>query len=293
MINKLIIGSANFGLKYGVVNNKRLTKKDIFEILRYAKRLGALGIDTAKGYGNAEEIVGDYLKLQRERSFKVITKILHKDYTGVQSVKDEVRDSIKKLNIERIDFLLLHSFKTYQEYKDTAITAFEELIKEGSILHWGVSVYHPEEARQVISDGFSNFAVEFPLNIFDRRFLKCDFLKDLKKKKCFLFARSIFLQGLFFLSEKGLTGNFETVKENVLQLNALSQRFKIPLSNILLLFAATNPYIDGMIVGVDSKEQLKKNGSFPKNLKKYQMMKHLLDKFEVDDKKILLPYLWQ
>ncbi|HAZ10362.1 MAG TPA: aldo/keto reductase [Candidatus Omnitrophica bacterium] len=293
MINKLIIGSANFGLKYGVANNKRLTKKDIFEILRYAKKLGVFGIDTAKGYGNAEEIVGDYLKLQREKSFKIITKILHKDYKGVQSVKDEVRDSLKKLNVKCIDFLLLHSFETYQEYKDTAITAFEELIKEGYILHWGVSVYYPEEARQVILDGFSNFAVEFPLNIFDRRFLKRDFLKGLKKKKCFLFARSIFLQGLFFLSEKGLTGNFETVKENVLQLNALSQRFKIPLSDILLLFAAANPYIDGIIIGVDSKEQLKKNLGFYKNLKKYQMMKHLLDKLEVNDERILLPYLWR
>lgn len=293
MINKLIIGSANFGLKYGVANNKRLTKKDIFEILRYAKRLGALGIDTAKGYGNAEEIIGDYLKLQRGKSFKVITKILHKDYKGVQSVKDEVRDSLKKLNVKCIDFLLLHSFETYQGYKDMVMTAFEELIKEGSIRHWGVSVYHPEEARQVILDGFSNFAVEFPLNIFDRRFLRQDFLKDLKKKKCFLFARSIFLQGLFFLSEKGLTGNFETVKENVLQLNALSRRFRIPLSNTLLLFAATKPYIDGMIVGVDSKEQLKKNASFPKNLKKYQMMEHLLAELEVNDERILLPYLWQ
>lgn len=293
MINKFIIGSANFGLKYGVANNKKLTRKDIFEILRYAKRLGALGIDTAKGYGNAEEIIGDYLKLQRGKSFKVITKILHEDYKGIQSVKDEVRDSLKKLNVKCIDFLLLHSFKTYQEYKNMAITAFEELIKEGSIRHWGVSVYHPEEARQVILDGFSNFAVEFPLNIFDRRFLKCDFLKDLKKKKCFLFARSIFLQGLFFLSEKDLIGNFEIVKENVLQLNVLSQRFKIPLSNILLLFVATNPYIDGMIIGVDSREQLKKNLSFYKNLEKYKMMKHLLDKFEVNDKGILLPYLWQ
>jgi len=293
MINKFIIGSANFGLKYGVANNKKLTKKDIFEILKYAKKSGVFGIDTAKGYGNAEEIVGDYLKLQKEKSFKVITKILHKDYAGVQSIKDEVRDSIRKLNAERIDFLLLHSFKTYQKYKNIAITAFEELIKEGFILHWGVSVYHPEEARQVILDGFSNFAVEFPLNIFDRRFLKRDFLRDLKKKKCFLFARSIFLQGLFFLSEKDFTGNFETIKENVLQLNALSQRFRIPLSDILLLFAATNPYIDGIIVGVDSKEQLKKNISFSKNLKKYKIMEYLLDSFEVNDKTILLPYLWQ
>jgi len=293
MINKLVLGSANFGLKYGVANNKKLNKKEIFEILRYAQGLGIFGVDTAKGYANAEKILGDYLRLNPGSPFKVITKISHKEYGEVEAVKNEVTDSLEKLNVECIDFLLLHSFKTYQEQKATVITAFDELIKEGKIRRWGVSVYHPDEARQVVSDGFSNFAVEFPVNIFDRRFLKDDLLKDLKKKNCFLFARSVFLQGLFFLPGKNLLkGNFQTVKENVLKIRSLSQRFKIPLSNVLLLFTASNPYIDGVIIGVDSIDQLKKNAGIAGNLKNYKKMECLLDEFKVDDEKILLPYLW-
>lgn len=292
MTKKLIIGSANFGLEYGIANNKKLAPKNVSEILEYAKRAGVMGIDTAKGYGNAEEVVGGYLKVQRKKYFKIITKIPHKEYKEVQSVKDEVQDSLRKLNVECIDFLLLHSFKTYLEYKGILITAFKELIEEGVICHWGISVYHTEEVKRAIADGHGNFAIEFPINIFDRRFLKGNFLKELKEKKCFLFARSIFLQGLFFIDPKALKDDFESIRTRLAKIYALSRCFKIPLSDILLLFIASNPYIDGMIIGVDSKEQLKKNVGFQKYFKKYKMMKNLLDDLEVNDEKILLPYLW-
>jgi aryl-alcohol dehydrogenase-like predicted oxidoreductase len=293
MNNKIIIGSANFGSEYGVANNKKLASAIAHEILNCAKELGFFGVDTASGYGNAEEIVGDFFRLQKRKSFKVITKIMHKEYKTVQAVKNEVRRSLEKLNIECIDHLLLHSFKTYCEHKDVVLAAIEELIAEGSIRYWGVSVYHPAEVQQMIDDGFSGFTVEFPLNLFDRRFLRGRFLKALKGKKCFLFARSVFLQGLFFLSAKRLKDDFKTIKEKIAKLRALSRSINIPLSNLLLLFVAANPYVDGLIMGIDSKAQLENNAGFINSLNKYQRIKYLLDEFEVKDENILLPYLWQ
>jgi len=293
MINKLIIGSANFGLKYGVANKKKLKRKDIFEILDYAEKIKVWGIDTAVSYGDAEDVIGSFLMQKREKSFRVITKIPHKDYESVKAIKDEVKKSRSKLNVECIDFLFLHSFETYNKYKKIAMPAFEELMREGVVGHWGVSIYHVEEANQILSDGFSDFGVEFPLNIFDKRFLKDDFLTKLKQRGCFLFARSIFLQGLFFLSAKDFKGNLRPAKENVIKLRRLAEDFDIPLSNIMLLFVATKPHIDGFIMGVDSREQFEKNMAFVNSLKKYQKLQSLLEKLEVHDAKILLPYLWR
>ena len=51
--NKIIIGSANFSLKYGLVNNfKNIRIKEIKKIFKSCKKNNLKFIDTAKGYGD-------------------------------------------------------------------------------------------------------------------------------------------------------------------------------------------------------------------------------------------------
>ena len=52
--DKIVLGTANFGLKYGN-KNKKLSNKNIQEILNLAKKYGINIIDTAQSYGNAEK----------------------------------------------------------------------------------------------------------------------------------------------------------------------------------------------------------------------------------------------
>lgn len=292
MFPRLILGSANFGLNYGIANKRRLNKKEVFALLKTASRLKIWGIDTARGYGKAEEIIGSFFK-QHGRAFKVITKLAYKKYVSPQVVKKEVTDSLRKLNIEYIDFVLLHSPKIYQYYKDNVIRAFQGLKSDGIIRNWGISVYHPEEVDRVLNDGLSNFAVEFPVNLFDRRFLRKNFLGKLKGKKCFLFARSVFLQGLFLMRDYRLTSNFTKIKDKIKHLYKIGEKYNLSISSIALLFVQTQPHIDGVIIGVDSKAQLEDNASAGEKLKTYQRMKALLDGLEVKDEKIILPYNWR
>ena len=75
--NKLIIGTANFGQKYGL-KNKKINQKEIFRILNYSHQIGIRTIDTANSYGNSEKILGK-TKLKK---WKVISKI---PYTNSRS----------------------------------------------------------------------------------------------------------------------------------------------------------------------------------------------------------------
>ena len=60
---KLIIGSAQFGMPYGIANyNGQVGEIEIEKILNCAYKAGIKGIDTAATYGNSEKLIGNHIK---------------------------------------------------------------------------------------------------------------------------------------------------------------------------------------------------------------------------------------
>ncbi len=290
MLNKLIIGTANFGQVYGIANKKKLSEKQISDILYCAQKNKIWGLDTAREYGKAEKIIGKYIK---NSNFSVITKLANKRYLIEDDVINEVQASLIHLNIKRIEILLIHSFENYKKDKKIIMKGIYSLIKRGSIKKWGVSVYHTEEVKKVLKDEYTDFVVEFPVNLFDRRFLSFELLKLLKDKGCLLIARSIFLQGLFTLKLKDLKGNFITVKSQVEYLQQLSKIYNIPVPAIALLFVMSQKHIDKVIIGVDSIGQLNENILSFRYMDKFKKIANKLDKLKINDKNIILPYNWK
>ena len=61
MSSRIILGTAQFGIPYGISNKKgKIPKKEIFKILDYAFRKNIRYLDTASGYGKSEQIIGDF-----------------------------------------------------------------------------------------------------------------------------------------------------------------------------------------------------------------------------------------
>ena len=116
-----------------------------------------------------------------------------------------------------------------------------------------------QETFQISGDIKDNLAIEFPLNLFDRRFLNNGLIQRLKSRGDFLFARSVFLQGLFFLDEEKLTGSLARVKDKIKKIRTISEEYNIKPENIALLFVIGKSWLDGVIVGVDSCDHLMSN----------------------------------
>ena len=54
--NKVIIGTAQFGLDYGIANSVgKMKTNEIKKIIKYAKKNNIINIDTAHAYGDSEE----------------------------------------------------------------------------------------------------------------------------------------------------------------------------------------------------------------------------------------------
>ena len=294
MKDKLIIGTANFGLEYGIANKKKLSRENVFNILECAHVQGSWGVDTAKAYGCAEKIIGEFFK-KYGKVFNVITKLPKKEYRNTRDVEEEIFESLKNMRIGNIDFVLLHSYETYKLYGKMTISVLQSLCRDRIIGQYGVSVYHPEEVEDITGQLKDDLAIEFPLNIFDQRFLKDGFLKRLKDNGNRLFARSVFLQGLFFLDDKRLNGNFAKVKDKIRKIREISEGYNIKPECIALLFAAEKSWVDGVVIGIDTKKQLIANIECfsEQSIEKYKLIEPLLSDLAVHDEDIILPYRWK
>lgn len=206
---KLALGTAQFGLPYGISNQNGVVKfEDIKDIINASNECGIDTIDTAKNYGNCERLLGN----TGVNKFKVVTKI---QINGPESVKVKtwiqrnIDDSLKKLNLDTLYSVLVHDAVNESHLK--AIDSFSELENlksKGKINKIGVSVYDPVELRDIINN-FNIDIVQIPLNLIDRRFEKEGLLEELSSKKIEIHSRSTFLQGLLLMQNSDLPKYFE------------------------------------------------------------------------------------
>ena len=96
LTSKIAIGTAQFGMSYGIANkNGQVSADEVAAILDSAERNGINTIDTAKAYGTSEKSIGDYLKQRPDSKWTIITKISDTDKT----VLHQLKDSINKLTV--------------------------------------------------------------------------------------------------------------------------------------------------------------------------------------------------
>lgn len=106
-----------------------------------AIKTGYRSIDTAQAYGN-EEGVGNALAkcgLPREEFF-ITTKVWITN-AGYDKAKDSIEESLKKLQTDYIDLLLIH--QPFNDYYGT-YRAMEEACEAGKVRAIGVSNFYPD-----------------------------------------------------------------------------------------------------------------------------------------------------
>ena len=99
--------------------------------------------------------------------------------------------------------------------------------------------------------------IQIPFNFFDKKFLP--YMKELHEKGVEVHVRSTFLQGLFFKDRNALPEKLQPLKKYLLQLDEYSSKTGLSISEIALNYNLQNPYIDGVLIGVDNVEQLQMN----------------------------------
>lgn len=288
---KLCLGTAQFGLDYGVSNTRgTISKDEVFEILQYAQNKGVRELDTAYSYGSTEKTIGEFIQTTKS-DLLIISKVpqLNKK-NGDRSVKEYCCETLERLHQSRLFGYLVHSFNDIITHK-WLWPEMESLKKAGHALKIGVSIYMPEQLESLLSNNIHFDILQVPYNLFDQRFN--GYFPRIKRMNIEIYARSVFLQGLFFLNMTRIENDFLPAKNMINKLNTISLDYKIPINALCLCFVLLNPFIDRVILGVDSLEHFKEDMASLEYIDKIKNIYKPLESLRLDNEEIIIPTRWK
>lgn len=251
-IDKLVLGTVQFGLDYGINNQVgKVSSNEILSILSVARSAGIRYLDTSSAYGESETALGQAFA-KNPLDFSVITKYPK----GEASVRESLEGSLKRLGTSKVYGFLVHHFDHFQS-NPSIWDEFESLKREGLVSKIGFSLYHPGQLLELMERGIAFDLLQFPYNLFDRQFEP--YLASLHQSGVEIHTRSVFLQGLFFKDLETLGGRLEPLRPYLAVLREHCARKERNLEQLALGFVANSPYVDGILIGVDSVNQLQDN----------------------------------
>jgi aryl-alcohol dehydrogenase-like predicted oxidoreductase len=195
-VSTISVGCWAIGGSWGKVNDE-----ESLAALHRSLDLGVNFFDTADVYGDghSERLIA---RLRKERSepFYVATKVGRRlsphvaaNYTA-GNLTQFVERSLRNLEVEALDLLQLHCPPTDVYYQPETFGALDELMRQGKLRHYGVSVERVEEGLKALE--YPNVhSIQVVFNLFRQRPLELLF-KEAARRKVGILARVPLASGL-------------------------------------------------------------------------------------------------
>lgn len=195
-ISEISLGTWQLGSKWG----EPFDEETALKTLESAYENGINFLDTADCYQNglSEKVIGKFIKTKKEKIY-VSTKCGRKlknfvfEEFNEENITNFVLDSLKNMDVESLDLLLLHCPPTEVFYNENVFKHLDNLKEKGLIKHYGVSVEKVEEAIKALDYNIS--AIEIIFNMF-RLKPKEDLFKLAKEKNVGIIVRVPLASGL-------------------------------------------------------------------------------------------------
>ncbi len=269
-MSKIALGTVQFGIDYGINSeNGQVRPEEVRSILNYAHSQNIDLLDTAPAYGNSEKVLG----AANVQNFKVVTKTRHFDNAEISNddielLKKDFSCSLADLRQESFYGVLVHNASDLLKPGSKKLFDQLESLKQAEkIKKIGVSVYDNKQLQSIL-ENFDIDIVQLPFNILDKRLIDSGMLSILQNRGIEVHARSVFLQGLLLMSNQDRPRKFH-------RWNALWKTWhewlndnQITALEAAIRHAVSMPEISKVLVGVDTKDQLKEiiiasDGIFP------------------------------
>ncbi|MFT7900756.1 MULTISPECIES: aldo/keto reductase [Flavobacteriaceae] len=288
-LDKIILGTVQFGLDYGINNSVgKPSRQKIAEILDLAYDKGIKILDTAEAYGNSHQVIADYHKNSKNR-FKIISKYKKDVLSLPERLIDRVEKHLSDFKVDKLEGYLFHDFNEFLELVKRDEAEIKLIKEERLVEKIGVSVYSNEQIEEVLTYPFIKL-IQLPFNILDNDKKRKAILKKAKNKGVEIHTRSVFLQGLFFKELDLLPEYFMSIKPFLIDMKNICIQESLSVSDLALNYPLSKSYIDNVLIGVDSIDQLLSNiTSLQKNPDKCF---EVIDDFSVVDNSILNPSNW-
>lgn len=169
-VSAIGFGAWAIGGSWGTVDDA-----ESFRALHAAADSGTTIFDTADVYGDgaSERLIGRFLRERRDERLYVVTKMGRRapldpaEYTP-EAFRGWVDRSRENLAVDRLDMVLLHCPPPPVYYRPEVFAALDDLVADGAIANYGVSVEKVEEGLKALEyPGVA--AVEIIFNLVRQR----------------------------------------------------------------------------------------------------------------------------
>ena len=264
-ISAMTLGTVQLGMNYGIANNAgKPGEAKSFSILRSALENGVTSLDTARAYGDSENVIGRFLKQWEGEVPYITTKVPNLEGETpaeiVKSAVESVEQSLENLGLSKVDAVMLHTAPDVVKYGKVAAEAMEKLLKLGYADQVGVSIYTNEDIMEMLK--YDVFTVtQVPMSIFDQRLIACGAVDRLKDRDMTVFVRSVFLQGLFFLDPDKMEDPIlvEHAAPKIRMLRQIAEAEGMNVAQLAIAFMRDCTGVTSLVLGADTPDQVKNN----------------------------------
>lgn len=261
-ISEVAFGGVEIGMPYGLNSSQTrqmLGKKEAINLLHYALDKGINFFDTARLYGESENIMGDAFHGNRDQVI-LASKCRHlRNRDGSlpprsdlkQIVEKSIRDSLKSLQTDYIDVFMVHYADLEILEMEELYTIFADLQKAGFIRYPGVSVYEEQETKRALDKGFWK-VIQLPFNLMDQKHSL--HFKQAQEQGVGIVARSVLMRGLLADRSLQLHPALKSVQDHILKYRQLLNTEIATLPALAMKFAASTAEISAVLVGLDKTE---------------------------------------
>jgi len=303
---KFVLGTAQLGGDYGLTNTSgQPTLTDAKAIIKTAVSNGVIYIDTAREYGDSEQVIGAVLREGWQNRATVITKLANITSTDLgvsptvanQFVNASVYESCVSLGVTKLDVLMLHRASHITQWNGWVWDRLLELKKHCVIGQLGVSVQTPDELSEVLKNDKIEF-IQMPFNLLDWRWEKLilDILSVKKKRNLQIHVRSVLLQGLLTSLDDANWVRAHVADGPALRrwlANQVKINKKSNIIDLCISYVNSHQWIDGIVIGLESMGQLIENLKyFNEPTIQHTQMKEITRSRPRLESKTLNPALW-
>jgi len=171
LMEKIRFGKTNLMVSrvaFGGIPIMRVPKDDAIKLIRETIDLGINFIDTAHGYADSEEKIGEGIRGMKRADLVIATKSPANDK---KTFNEHLELSLKRLGTDYLDIMQLHNIGS-AEKRDAcfapggAYEGLDEAVKAGKVRFPGFSSHSLELCVEVMKSG-KFAAVQFPFNVID------------------------------------------------------------------------------------------------------------------------------
>ena len=269
---KLVLGTAQLGMRYGISNQVGQPSQQCAEtLIKTAIANGVPYIDTARVYGNSEEVIGATLKDGWRGRTQIITKLctLHDCPSAATTavinafVDASIYRSCSALELQKLDAVLLHRTSHLSDWGGAVWKRLIEHKANGLIKVLGVSVQSTAELELALASAHAEL-IQMPFNVLDWRWEELiSRIRAVKsERKLTIHIRSGLLQGLLISNNKEHWNKANVVhSESTMAWLAtqIQKTHSLSAADFCLRYIKSLDWVDGVVVGMESYLQLTDN----------------------------------